>query len=194
MGSLIQDVRFALRMLAKKPGFAAVAIVTLALGIGANAAIFTVVNAVLLRPLPYDDPDRLVLVRGAPLFLGSSGSRGMPPVTEWFDWRQQAESFEYISAASGMSAAVNLTGAGDPERIEASEVTANFFETMGVRLARGRAFRPDEELAGKTSVAVISYGLWQRRFGGSDEAMGQTLWLNGRPFTVVGVAPHGLQH
>ncbi len=195
MQSIRQDIRFAVRMLLKQPGFSLIAIITLALGIGANTAIFSVINAVLLRPLPYDEPHRLMLLQRAPLFIPKdSTTRIFPPVSEWFNWRDQAQSFESIAACGGFSAGVNLTGAGEPERIEATEVTVNFFDAMGVRPVRGRAFQSEEQGSGKTSVAVISHGLWQRRFGADDEAIGQTLWLNGKPFTLVGVAPRGMQY
>jgi putative ABC transport system permease protein len=181
-------------MLLKQPLFSSIAIITLALGIGANTAIFSIVNSVLLRPLPYSEPHRLMLIERAPLFISNPASRALPPASEWLDWWEQAPSFERIAACGGFSEGVNLTGAGEPERIEATEVTVNFFDAMGVRPVRGRAFLPEEQGPGKTNVAVISHGLWQKRFGADDAALGQTIWLNGKPFTLIGVAPRGMQY
>lgn len=196
IGTLWQDVRYGARMLVKRPGFTAAAALTLALGIGANTAIFSVVNAVLLRPLPYQEPERLMLLRNAPVFLdsGAESSRGLPPATEWLNWQSHAQSFDHIAAYGAFSGGVNLTGGAEPERIEATEVTPNFFATLGAEPVRGRSFAPEEREPGKNRVAVISYGLWQRRFGGDEQMVGQTIWLNGKDFVVVGVAPAGLQY
>jgi putative ABC transport system permease protein len=183
--TLLQDVRYAVRTLLKSPGFAAVAIVALALGIGANTAIFSVVKAVLLSPLPYPDPERLVWVRE-----NNPSSNIFDEATSapnYNDWRTQAQSFEGIAAFA--NTAMTLTdGTGEPERLPAVSASANFFQVVGVAPALGRGFLPEEETTGKNRVVVISHGLWQRRFGASPQALGQTLTLSGNPYTVVGVA------
>jgi putative ABC transport system permease protein len=180
----MQDLRYAFRMLFKQPGFAAVAVMTLALGIGANSAIFSVVNAVLLRPLPYDEPDRLVLLRNAPVF-----SDAMPTASNLLSWKQEIQSFNLLAAYGSLGAGVNLGGDPEPIRVEATEVSTDFFSTIGVQPIAGRQFAPEEAADGNEQVAVISYSLWQRRFGGDAEIIGQSLSLNGRKFTVAGVAP-----
>jgi putative ABC transport system permease protein len=178
-----QDVRYGARMLAKNPGFTLVAILTLALGIGANTAIFSLVNAVLIRPLPFAEPERLVWTWGE--FSGGNRASTSPP--DFLDYRAQNRSFEELAATYFNS--FNLTGAGEPERIIGSMVTTNFFQALGVKPVRGRAFLPEEEQSGRERVAIIGQGLWQRRFGGDPQIIGKTIQLDGRSHTVVGVAP-----
>jgi predicted permease len=186
---LSQDLRYGVRMLSKNPGFTVVAVLALALGIGANSAIFSVVNTVLLRPLPYQDPDRLVMVwedrskNGFP--------RDTPAVANYIDWRDQNQVFEGMAAIATQS--FNLTGAGDPERIEGRRVSANLFALLGVRPQLGRAFLPEEDRAGGNRVVVMSHALWQRRFGSDANIIGKPLTLNGESHTVVGVMPPGFQ-
>lgn len=187
MNSLIQDVSYAFRRLRSTPGFSLIAIVTLALGIGANSAIFSVINAVLLQALPYHEPDRLVLLSEHtdqfPLLSAS--------YLNFADWRSQAQSFTGMAAVRNLG--MNLTGAGDAERLTAQMVTANMFELLGVQPFRGRTFLAEEDSPGARGVVMISYGLWQRHFGGSEQIMGQPLTLDSQPYTVIGILPPDFQ-
>jgi putative ABC transport system permease protein len=188
MEALQQDLRYALRSLARHPGFALVAALTLALGIGANTAIFSVVDAVLLRPLPWPDPERLVLIYGT---RGESRQGGVVYL-DYKDWRDQATSFEDLGVVRGQS--VNLTGGDTPERVIGSFVTASTFRILGAGAMRGRLFTDAEtEVASKEPVAVITETLWRTRFGSRADMLGQTLVLNGQPFTVVGVMRQGFE-
>jgi predicted permease len=188
MGTLIQDIRYALRMMAKNPGFAAIAILTLALGIGANTAIFSVVNTVLLSPLPYERPDQLVaLYEKQPDSEHSSIS-----YPNFLDWRQMNRSFAAIAAFRGD--VFTLTGAGEPERLKAGMVSAEFFPVLGVQPAAGRHFRAEEDQVGGQPVAEISGGFWKRKFGSSPDAVGKTLMLNDTPYTIVGVIPANFKY
>lgn len=184
---VMQDIRYALRRLRTTPGFTIVAVLTLALGIGANSAIFTVINAVLLRALPYREPDRLVLL--------SEHSDRFPLLSvsyqNFVDWRDQSHSFTGVGAVRNLG--MNLTGVGDAERLTGQMATANLFELLGVQAFRGRTFLPQEDRPGAAGVAMISYGLWQRRFGGSERVIGQSLTLDARPYTMIGVLPPGFQ-
>src|SRR5690242_3862017 len=185
MDALIKDLRYAARMLQKQPGFTLVAIVTLALGIGANTAIFSLVNSILLRPLPYRDPDRLVrMIQSSPkLDLATWGVSQ----ADFAAYRDQNRSFESVALYN--SNGTNLTGAGEPERLAVANVTADFFKVLGINPQLGRAFDRGEDSVGKNGVCVISYGLWQRRFGGDANIVGRTLSLNNTPTQVVGVMP-----
>ena len=185
MDTLLQDLRFAVRTLRKAPAFTAAAVLTLALGIGANSAIFSVVNAVLLRPLPYPDPDRLVVVWGTYPEFGRTATS----LPDFRDWRASATSFAQMAARHGTI--FNLTSAGEPVQLSADRVTANFFPTLGVQPALGRGFLPEEELGSENRVVVLSHGLWQRQFGGDRGIVGTTIQLSGNPHTVIGVAPAG---
>jgi putative ABC transport system permease protein len=190
MRTLLQDARYALRTLAKSPGFTLVAVAALALGIGANTAIFSVVKAVLLSPLPYPGPESLVWVREVNPGADILDEPASAP--NYNDWRTQARSFEGLAAYA--DTALTLTGEGvEPERVPAALVSANFFEVLGAAPALGRGFTAEEETAGKNRVVVLSHGLWQRRFGARPEALGQTLTVGGNPYTVVGVAPPGFK-
>ncbi len=188
-GGLWQDLRYGVRMLWKNPGFTVVAVVALALGIGANSAIFSVVNTVLLRPLPYKDPERLVMVwedrtaRGYP--------RDTPAPANFVDWREQNKVFEGMAAIATHS--LNLTGTGEPERLEGKRVSASFFPLLGVEPLLGRAFSPEEDQPGGNRVVVLSHGLWQRRFGSDRGILGKPLILNGESHEVVGVMPQHFQ-
>ncbi|HEX8697284.1 MAG TPA: ADOP family duplicated permease, partial [Myxococcaceae bacterium] len=183
MDTLLQDLRFGLRLLARQPAFTLIVVLTLALGIGANTAIFSVVNGVLLRPLPYPAPERLVSVWGFHPEIG----RETASLPDFRDWREGATSFENLAAYAPTF--FNLTGDGEPERVSALRVTANFFQTLGVSPIRGRAFEQGEDVRGNNTVAVVSHGFWTRRLGASPAVLGQTLTLNGVPHTVVGIAP-----
>jgi len=191
MAALLQDIRYCVRSLVKTPGFTAVAVIVLALGIGANTAIFTVVNAVLLRPLPYPGSDQLVMLwETNPRFQIGVDTL---PVTHgnFMDWREQNSVFEYVSALG--VGRWNLTGSGEPERISGASVSPNFFRLMGTETKLGRAFRDDEEKPGAGKVVVISHALWQRRFAGEPGVIGKTMTLDGESYTVIGVAPVGFQ-
>ena len=189
LGDLWQDLHYGLRMLAKNPGFTAVAVIALALGIGANSAIFSVVNTVLLRPLPYKNPEHLVMV------WEENSKQGYPQDTpaaaNYVDWRDQNHVFEAMAAITEIS--FNLTGVGDPERIDGQRVSASLFPLLGVEPQLGRAFRPEEDKPSANQVVVMSYGLWQRRFGADPGIIGKPISLNGKSFTVVGVMPSTFQ-
>ncbi|HEX9000901.1 MAG TPA: ABC transporter permease, partial [Blastocatellia bacterium] len=184
MNTFWQDLRFGVRMLLKKPGFTLIAIITLALGIGANTAIFSVVNAVLLQPLPYAEPERIVRIYGR----FSQGNQAATSPPDFLDYRAQNRTFEEFAAL--MSSSFNLTGGAEPERIAGADVTTNYFQAIGIKPVQGRTFSPEEEQEGRAQVAVISEGLWQRRFGGAADVIGKTLMLDGQSHTIVGVAPN----
>jgi predicted permease len=184
--SVISDCRYGLRQFRKNPGFTAVAVLTLALGIGANTAIFSVVNGVLLRPLPFRDPSRLVLIAEESSFSVISTS-----YENYLDWRDQSHSFESMEATRGGT--ITLTGAGEPERLNVRMATAGLFPMLGINALIGRTFLSEEDRPGGTPVALLSYGLWQRRFGGSPDAIGKTINLDSQPYTVVGILPGGFQ-
>jgi putative ABC transport system permease protein len=189
MDTLMQDVRYAVRQLVRSPGFTAVAVLTLALGLGANTAIFSVVDGVLLRPLPYPEPDRLAMVWVSNPAEGIDKDIASFPL--FADWRQQAKSFEQIVAHTGSG--FTLTGRGAPEQLRGARVAAGFFPMLGVPVALGRGFLDEENLAGHEKVVVLGHGLWQRRFGGDPAVVGQTVALSGGLYTVVGVMPRGFQ-
>ena len=183
MTTLLQDLRYGIRMLVKNPGFTIVAVLALTLGIGADSAIFSVVNAVLLRPLPYPDSERLVILRErSPQLEGMSVA-----YPNFIDWREQNSTFENIGVYRRQS--FNLTGSGEPERLVGAQMSADVFATVRVNAARGRVFTNDEDKPGANPVVVLSHGLWQRRFGGDPNILDQTLTLDGRSFTVIGIMP-----
>jgi putative ABC transport system permease protein len=189
METLIKDIRYGVRGLWKRPGFTAVAVLTLALGIGANTAIFSVVNAVLLRPLQFRDPDRLVMIWEDATFAGFP--RNTPAPANYVDWKTQTQSFEDVAASA--ESTFNLTGDGDPERVAAYKVTANFFPLFGVAPALGRNFATEEDRPGAQKVAVLSHALWQTRYGGNRQIINREIQLNGEKYTVIGVMPQGFQ-
>jgi putative ABC transport system permease protein len=182
MDSLLQDLRYAVRTLGERPGFAVVAALTIALGVGGTTAMFGVVDAVLLRPLPYAEPDRLVMV----WTRTPGGPQAAASWPEFVDWREQNHSFADMAAWRGQS--VNLTGGAEPERVIGAFVSDRFFPLLGARAVLGRTFTPAEtDPATAQPVAVLGYGLWQRRFGGDPGILGRSLVLNGQSHTVVGV-------
>jgi putative ABC transport system permease protein len=187
MRTLLQDLRFGLRTLLKRPGFAAVAVLTLALGIGANTAIFSVVNAVLLRPLPFKDSERLVVVYETTQAV----PRDFVSVPDLQDYRAASRSFEEF--ATFVPQSVNHTGSGEPERVVGAFATSSIFPVLGVGVARGRAFNAEDDAAGGGLVAILSNEFWQRRFAGDPGVLGRSLTFNGEPYTVVGVMPAGFQ-
>lgn len=186
---MLQDIRYALRLLAKSPGFTLAAILTLALGIGANTAIYSLVYHVLLRPLPYPQPEQLTMV-----WVDNRREKIPEDITSYpnlMDWRAQNQSFHGLA---GMSYGVQaLTGVGEPEEFRVAMVTANFFDVMGVPPALGRAFTVDDEKEGNDNIVIIGHGLWQRRFGGDPKVIGQTIHLSGRARQIVGIMPAGFQ-
>jgi putative ABC transport system permease protein len=190
MGTLMQDIRYGLRGLWRNPAFTLVAVLSLALGIGANTAIFSLVNAVLLRPLPLlKEPERLVLVWEDQASIGVTRDDVAPG--NFFDWKAQNQVFEEMAALRWLS--VNLTGDGEPERVQAYGATANFFPLLGVQPALGRNFLPEEDSPGAARAVILSYGLWQRRYGGEPDIVGRSIVLDGEKYAVVGVMPAGFQ-
>ena len=188
MDTLFQDIRFGLRMLLKAPGFTAVAVIVLALGIGANTAIFSVVNAVLLRPLPYPQPDRLVQVWHTPPQSSFPGmTRFSVSPANYIDWANQNHSFEQM-AIYGFSG-FNLTGKGEPESILATRVSSNFFSVLRTQPMAGRVFTSEEDSSGHGKVVVISHSFWQSHFAANPNVIGQTISLNSETYTIVGIMP-----
>jgi putative ABC transport system permease protein len=185
MQTLWQDLRYGVRMLLKKPGFTLTAVVTLALGVGATTAIFTVINAVLLRPLPYPEADRLVYV--GQTYGGEFSGTGEP---KFLFWREQSQSFEAMACYSSYGGARgNLAGGDEAEYVQGLRVSEGFFRSLGVYPALGRAFSSAEDTPGSERVAILSDGLWRRRFGGRNEILGQTVSFNDQAVTVVGIMP-----
>jgi putative ABC transport system permease protein len=189
METLLQDLRYGVRTLAKTPGFSAIAVLTLALGIGANSAIFSVVNAVLLAPLPFDEPERLVMV-GEYDTSEAEGDSNMSYLN-FVDFREQNRTFDDIAAYN--RAGFSVTIGEEPERVEGALVSWTLFQTLQVQPIAGRAFLPEEDKKGAPPVVVISHGLWQRRFGGDPGVVGRALVVEGKQATVVGVMPAGFQ-
>ncbi len=188
METLLADLRYGLRTLAKSPAFASIAILTLALGIGANTALFSVVNAVLLNPLPYHDPSRLVAVYSRTKQFSQS-SISYP---NFLDWVRTQNVFS--SLAAFREADYNLTGLGQPERVSAEMVSAAFFPTLGINPVAGRLFRPEDDRIGAQPVVLLSGGFWKRKFASSPNVLGTTLTLDGLPYTVVGIIPAGFSY
>ena len=188
--NLLQDFRYALRSLAKNPMFAAVVVLPLALGIGANSAIFTIVDAALIRTLPYRNPDRLV-------HLFETKQDGSQPheasYPDFLDWKGASQFVEGVAGYSAFGLGATLSGAGEPERIVVTAVTPGFFPLLGVQAARGRTFRPEEDQPTAPRVVVLSDGLWRRRFGADPELVGRTILLNGRQVSAVGILPAGFE-
>ncbi|HKP72179.1 MAG TPA: ABC transporter permease [Pyrinomonadaceae bacterium] len=189
MGTLLQDVRYGFRMLVKSPSFTLIAVVTLALGIGANTAIFSLVNAVLVRPLNYREPERLMMVWESDATIGAQGDT--PAAGNYADWKAQNQVFEEMAAIEWRS--YDLTGEGEPEKLTSFGVSANFFPLIGASPAMGRNFLPEEDKPGATKVAVISHGLWQSRFGGEQGILSRDILLSGEKYRVVGVMPPNFQ-
>jgi putative ABC transport system permease protein len=186
-----QDLRYGFRTLLRNPGFCAVAILALALGIGPNTAIFTMVNAVLLKPLPVPEPNRVVMIWGT---LLKSGFDQMPvSAADYLEWKKQAHSFDQMSAAFAIPEfGLNVSGAGDPERVSAALASKEFLPALGIKPIVGRNFLPEEDRPGGPPAVLISHALWQRRFHSDPAAIGRNLTVDGIPRTVVGVVPHEL--
>jgi predicted permease len=184
---LLQDIRYALRTLRHRPGFAIVALLVLALGIGATTVMFTVINCVLLRPLAYPEPERLVTLRGHTEQFGEFWGFSNP---DFGDAKRESRTLALAAWSYGGG---TISEPGEPEYVFGREVSAELFSTLGVSPAQGRAFRPDEDRPGAAPVVIISYSLWQRDFGGEPSAIGKSLVLEGKSYTVIGVAPAGFQ-
>ncbi len=186
MGTLLQDIRYGTRTLARSPGFAAVVVVTLALGIGANTAIFSAVNAVLLNPYPFPQPDRILWLEAHHVSGNNSGTG----YTDFTDWRQQNVVFEDMAIVP-WEGAYTLTGQGEPQRIEGGATTEGFLRVLGIQPVIGRFFTAEENTPGGPHVAVLSYAAWQQRFAGSAEVLGRSMALDGEAYTIIGVLPSG---
>jgi putative ABC transport system permease protein len=187
MDNLLQDVRYGLRALLARPAFTLVAVVALALGIGANSAIFSIVQTILMQPLPYEAPDRLVMLWHA--YPQMNLPQATLSVPSYIEYRDNAGVFDSVAAMMNWSA--NLTGGGEPERVQGVRVTANFLKTLGVKVARGRDFLAEEDRPGSERVVLLTDGLWRRRFGADPATVGSTVSLNGEAHTVVGILPPG---
>lgn len=183
LDALGRDLRFSLRSLRKSPTFTAVAVATIALGIGANFAVFGMVEALLWRPLPFHDSKNLMMLGS----VDAKGSLDWASYLDLQDWRAQSTTMEHLSGYTGQS--VNLTGEREPERLNGAFVSSDFFALLGVRAGRGRVFQAGDDQAGGAPVAVVSYRLWQARYGGAEDFVGRKMILNGAPFTVAGVLP-----
>src|SRR6266513_5461119 len=181
MDTFLHDIRYGLRTMRKNPGFTAVAVIALSLGIGANTAIFSVVNALLLKALPYKNAERLVLIwHTYPQLKLDQASVSAP---SYIEYRDMTSSFDEVATATQWS--VNLTGAGEPERLQGARVSWNLSSTLGIQPVAGRSFLAEEDQPGKNRVVVLSYGLWQRRFGGDPGLVGRTITLDGNSYDVV---------
>ncbi len=189
METVIKDIRYGVRGLLKRPGFTIIALITLTLGIGANTAIFSVINAVLLRPLQFKNPEQLVIVWEDATFAGFP--RNTPAPANFFDWKNQNQSFSDMAACAEFS--FNLTGDGEPERVTAFAVTENFLPLFGVQPLLGRSFLAEEDRPGANKVVVLSHSLWQSRYGGDRQVVNREILLNGEKHTVVGVMPASFQ-
>src|SRR3989442_5020127 len=184
---LLQDTRYALRTFRRKPGFTVVALLILSLGIGATTVMFTVINSVLLRPLSYPEPDRLVTLRE---FTEAFGELWGCSNLDFGDVKRESETLALAASTYGGGTISEL---GEPEYVNGRQISAELFSTLGISPVQGRVFRPDEDRPGAPAVAIISYGLWQRDFGGAPSAIGSSLVYEGKPYTVVGIAPAGFQ-
>lgn len=183
MGSLLQDLQYSIRILRKSPVFSLISVLALAIVIGANSAIFSMVNAVLLRQLPFENPDQLIWI----WLSATDREKGLFSVPDFEDFKDQNRTLEEMAAFANVG--VNLTDRGDPERLQGIRMSANAFQMLGVDASAGRTLQPDDDKPGSQRVVVLSHGLWVRRFGGDRGLIGQTLTLNGDAYTVVGVLP-----
>ena len=184
---LLQDVRYAVRTLRRMPGFAAVAVLVLAVGIGATTVMFTVVDSVLLRPLAYPEPERLLTLHGASEKLGEF--RGFSNA-DLADVRRESRSLAIGAWTDGGG---TISAPGDPEYVDGRQISAGLFSVLGISVLRGRAFRSEEDRPGAPPVVIISHGLWQRRYGGEPGAIGRPLVFEGKPYTIVGIVPERFQ-
>jgi putative ABC transport system permease protein len=188
VNSFWRDIRFGVRMLVKSPAFTAIAVLTLALGIGANTAIFSVIDAALLRPLPYPDAERVVVLYQ----LDQDKQTDNPSPADFLEFQRQSKSFEHLAAYRGLPA--NLSANGQPERVQSAIVTSGFFAALGVPALHGRTILPELDPPGRTSVAVLSYGLWQRKFGSNPGIVGHAIEIDGESRVVAGIMPQGFAY
>jgi putative ABC transport system permease protein len=189
MENLAKDAKFGFRLLLKNKAFTVAALITLTLGIGANSAIFSVVYTVLLKPLPYTNPNQLLMIWQTNPKIHTSFDKFPSPAGKFLDWRNQNNLFENLAAFEAIS--FNLEGKGEPERLAGARVSSDLFATLGVEPIQGRGFLPQEEQVGHERVALLAYGLWQRRFASEQAILGQTITLDGQPYTIVGIMPSG---
>ena len=187
MAGVWQDIKWGFRSLAKSPFFTLIVVLTIALGTGANSAIFSIVNGVLLRPLPFPEADRVVMLWETE--KGQEGKKVPVAPADYFDWREQAETFESMAGFHPWSA--SLTGQEEPERISGAAVAAEFFEVLQIQPALGRFFTPEEDRPGAEPVVVLSHGIWQRRFGGDESILESQVLLDAKSYAVVGIMPAG---
>jgi putative ABC transport system permease protein len=183
----MDDLRYAFRVLRRSPGYTLVAVMTLALGVGANTALFSVVNATVIRPLSFPEPDRLVSIwKGVVTEPARTNITSLP---HFRDWKERSRSFEDMALFGSGVRGYNLTGAAEPEQVLGNRVTASFFTVLGVPPMLGRTFLPEEEEPGRDDVVILSHGLWKRRFGANPSIVGRAVLVDARPRTVVGVMP-----
>lgn len=185
MSTMVQDLRYGLRTLRKSPGFTAVAVLTLAVGIGATTAIFSFVNAILLKPLPYANADRIVRVLEKP----PGGTRNGISALNYLDWARQNTVFQYMAAQTGGTA--TLSGIAEPVELHGARVSPHYFDIFGIRPVLGRAFAAEEDQLGKERVVILSHRLWETQFGADPGIVGRKVILDGLPHEVVGVLPAG---
>jgi putative ABC transport system permease protein len=188
MSSITQDFRYAFRMLAKQPAFSFIAVLTLALGIGANTAIFSIINSVLLRPLPYPHADRIMVLNES----SGPGQDYSVALPDYFDWQKEAKSFQHLACTHKESRNLSGVAGRDPERVSCASVTRNFFDVVGIAPKIGRVFSEDEDKPGGPPVAIISDRIWQRAFNRSPQILGQSITLHDQSFTIIGVMPAGM--
>src|SRR5271156_3793096 len=186
---MLQDLKYALRQLRKSPGFPLTAVLTLALGTGVTAAVFSVIYAVMVQPLPYDHPESIVV----PRTYSPQGYVQPASYPEYLDWRKQNHSFSAFAAVSGYRK-INLEGPSGPVSLRLTQGSDNLFDVFGVNPILGRTFSPGEDQPGKNDVVVLSYEVWQQNFGGAKDVIGKTVKLDGRPYTVIGVMPAGFRY
>src|SRR5688572_14736583 len=189
LSTFVRDSRYAVRMLFRNPGFTLIAVMTFALGIGANAAVFSVFNGVLLRPLPYPEPDRITMI-----WMDNRRQGIKEDITSYpnyRDWKEQSTSYAYMAAFA--NGTFTLSGADEPERLIGAHTTASFFDVVGLKPVVGRTFTEANETPGQDRVVLISHGLWLRRFAGAGDAIGKTITLNGQPHEIIGVMPGALR-
>src|SRR6266508_3452658 len=191
MQTLWQDLRYGARMLLKQPGFTLIAVITLALGIGANTAIFSVVNAVVMRPLPFPASEQLVRLYEKETDAATPSEQLEVAPANFLDWQRQSRTLQEVAAWGSDEEA--LAGVGQTESVKAAFVSANFFSVLGVSPWQGRGFTPTDDQPGHDSVAVLSFGLWQRRFGGAANTIGQQVQIDGSAYTVIGIMPAGFE-